>query len=218
MPSGILWLVKEIFNSNNSMQNHKSTMKNLSSSAFPFLARAATKVLLGLGLASGITTVLHAQGQIPNGTIGGSGSGPYVYSLTFSDAAGATSPIGSVWYAWVPGFFYLPGIPTSALAPVGWTATISSDSIQFVANSPANDITAGHSLSGFGYQASFSPAQLAAAPNSGISVAYSGGLFSDAGQTFTVQPATVPEPSAWPLLLSGVIVVWLVRHRKLRTV
>ena len=141
-----------------------------------------------------------------------------MYSLVFGDAAGASSPIGSVWYAWIPGFFYLPGTPTSAFAPLGWTATVSGASVQYVANSPADDITAGHSLSGFGYQATFSPAQLAAAANSGVSVAYSGGLFSDVGQTFTVQPAPTPEPASGTLLISGAVAIfWGIHKRKLRT-
>jgi len=62
---------------------------------------------------------------------------------------------------------------------------------------------AGQSLSGFGFQATFTPAQLAAAANSGVSDAYSGGLFSDAGQIFTVQPVAAPEPSGSLLMLSG---------------
>ena len=148
-------------------------MKILPLSDIASMSRVSNMFLLGLVLACGTPTFLQAQSQLPGGIIGGSGSGPYVYSLTFTDAAGATSPVGSIWYAWIPGFFYLPGTPTSAFAPAGWTATISGHSIQFVANSPANDITAGHSLSGFGYQASFSPAQLSAAPNSADSVAYS---------------------------------------------
>lgn len=163
--------------------------------------RAAKVHRLGLALLLTVAgaRAVHAQGELGGGTIAGSGAGPYTYSLVFSDAAGATSPIGSVWYAWVPGFFYLPGTPTSASAPTGWSATISGNSVQYVANSSANDIAPGNTLSGFGYQAGFSPTQLAAAPNSGKSVAYSGGLFSDGGNTFTVQ--AVPEPSAAFLLL-----------------
>ena len=149
----------------------------------------------------------HAQGQLGSGTVLGTGSGPsYTYDLTFSDAAGATSSIGSVWYAWVPGQFFLPSAPTTASAPAGWTATISSTSIQFVAGSSANYITAGSTRPGFSYTATFSPAQLAAAPNSGESVAYSAGLFSDAGNTFTV--VAVPEPSpALLLLISGLVLL-----------
>ena len=181
------------------------------------IAAAAGRILLGLILLAGTAASVNAQGQIASGTISASGSGPFTYDLSFSDAPTSTSPIGSVWYAWVPGFFYLPGVPTSASAPAGWTATISGASVQFTANSPANYITAGSSLSGFSYQAAFSPAQLAAAANSGRSDAYSAGLFSDAGNIFTVQVATVPEPSTLALLLCGTTGLCLAGRRRLRT-
>jgi hypothetical protein len=190
-------------------------MKNLTSSTFALSTKAAKRFLLGFLLAAGTVSLVHAQGQVASGTILGSGSGPYVYDLTLSDAPGATSPIGSVWYAWVPGSFYLPSTPTSASAPAGWTATIFNNSIQFVASGPADYIAAGQSLSGFSYQATFSPAQLAAAPNSGRSDAYSAGLFSDAGNIFIVQAA--PEPSGQILLLAGATTLWLIRRRKVRT-
>src|ERR1035438_9639397 len=86
---------------------------------------AAGRILLGLMLVSGTATSVHAQGQIASGTISGSGSGPYTYNLSFSNAPSATSPVGSVWYAWIPLHFYLPGPPTSPAAPSGWTATES---------------------------------------------------------------------------------------------
>ena len=133
------------------------------------ITTAAGRILLGLMLVAAAATSVHAQGQIASGLISGSGSGPFTYNLSFSDAPSSTSPVGSVWYAWIPGFFYLPAIPTSASAPAGWTATVSGRSVQFVANSPADAIAPGGSLSGFSYQAAFSPAQLAAAPNSGLS-------------------------------------------------
>lgn len=180
------------------------------------IATAAGRILLGLMLAIGTALSVHGQGQIASGTISGSGSGPsYTYSLSFSDAPSSTSPIGSVWYAWVPGSFYLPGTPASASAPAGWTATVDANSVRFFANSAANDIAAGSTLSGFDYQASFSPAELAAAANSGLSVAYSGGLFSDAGNLFTVQPVTVPEPSTLTLLVCGATGLYLIVRRRL---
>jgi hypothetical protein len=180
------------------------------------LVTTAGSIFLGLMLVAGTATSVHAQGQIASGLISSSGSGPFTYSLTFDNAPSATAPIGSVWYAWVPGLFYLPGTPTSASAPAGWTATIFGNSVQFVATSAADDIAAGSSLSGFTYEAAFSPAQLEAAPNSGVSVAYSGGLFSDSGNTFTVQFATVPEPSTVMLLMLGASGLWLVGRRRLR--
>jgi hypothetical protein len=171
-----------------------------------FRARCGT-VLISLMLAGATTGSVQAQGEMASGTLAATGSGPYAYDLTFSDAAGASSPIGSIWYAWVPGSFYLPGTPTSAAAPAGWTATISGHSVQYIASSAADYIQPGASLSGFSYQALFSPAELAAAPNSGVSVAYSGGLFSDAGNTFTV--TMVPEPSAGRLLMLGSVALAL---------
>jgi hypothetical protein len=228
IPSGIIFLSKKIgtfcvvphlipvgrFLISTNRTKKENTMKNISQSPFTCLTTATPRILLGLMLAFGTATFVHAQGQVASGTISSAGSGPYTYSLTFSDAAGATSPIGSVWYSWVPGLFFLPGDPTSASAPAGWTATIFNNSVQFVANSPANAITAGQSLSGFGYQATFSPAQLAAMANSGESDAYSGALFSDGGNIFVVQ--AVPEPSGQMLLLASVPILWLIR-RKLRT-
>jgi hypothetical protein len=188
------------------LENNRDAMKKNSPSN-----RTAKGILLGFALAIGMTVIAHAQGEIANGTITSSGSNPFTYNLTFSNGAGATSPIGSIWYAWIPGQFYLPGTPTGASAPAGWTATVFANSVQYLASSTANDIAPGQSLSGFGYQAQFSPAQLATAPNSGVSVAYSGGFFSDPGNTFTVQ--SVPEPSAQLLLLVGAAGCWLMRCR-----
>ena len=195
-------------------------MKNESQSTlarFTGLIITARGILPGLMLAVAATNSAYAQGQIASGVISGSGTGPYTYSLTFDNSPSATSPIGSVWYAWIPGQFYLPGTPTGASAPAGWTATISGASVQYVATSATYDIAPGSSLSGFGYQAAFSPAQLTAAPNSGRSVAYHAGLFSDSpGFTFDVQFSVVPEPSSVMLMMVGATGLWLVGRRQLR--
>lgn len=179
-------------------------MKIVSQPVFvrPVVIIQSTKTwLLGLMLAAGTAVSVRAQGELASGNVAGSGSGPYTYDLTFSNDASATSPIGSIWYAWIPGYFFLPDTPTGSSAPTGWTATIAANSIQFTADSPAYYLLAGQSLSGFSFQATFTPDQLAAAPDSGESVAYLAGLFSDSGDAFNVQP--VPEPSAWALLALG---------------
>lgn len=160
------------------------------------------KTILTLALTVVATASVLAQGDIPSGTISGSGSGPYTYDITFSDSASSTSPIGSIWYAWVPGQFFLPGTPSGASAPSGWTANIVANSIQFTANSAANDIPIGGSLSGFTYNASFSPSTLFGTANSGKSDAYMAGLETDAGEIFFVTQ-TVPEPSTLALLGIG---------------
>ncbi len=55
-----------------------------------------------------------------------------------------------------------------------------------------------------------------AAANSGESVAYSGGIESDGGETFTVTIQPVPEPSGQMLFLSSAAILWLIRSSKLR--
>jgi hypothetical protein len=194
-----------------------SIMNRVSRYIFVGLARrTARSILVGALLVSGVSTTVLAQGEIANGTVSSSGGGPYTYDLTFGAAANSLSPVGSIWYAWVPGFFYLPGAPIagSAHAPAGWTATIVGNSLQFAASSQASYIPIGSSLTGFSYQANFTPAQLAAAANSGRSVAYAGGIQSDSGYTFTVLPATVPEPSTVTLLMAGTAALLLVVRRR----
>jgi hypothetical protein len=170
-------------------------------------ARSQAAVAVLTLLLAGTALNTWAQGEMPSGTIFGSGSGPYTYSLSFADAAGATSPIGSVWYAWtaaVPPYFYLPMMPSTATPPTGWTANIDGNSIQFSATSSAYDIQPGHSLSGFSYTAAFTPAQLAGTANSGLSVAYSGAIEGSpdfSGVMFTV--SIVPEPGTLSLLTLG---------------
>lgn len=182
-------------------------------------SKTVAAVILSLFLA-GTALNARAQGEIPSGTIFGGGTGPYTYSLSFADAAGATSPIGSVWYAWtatVPPYFYLPAVPSSVSVPAGWSYAIQGNSIQFFATSSANDIQPGHSLSGFSYTASFSPSVLASTLYSGLSVAYSGGIEASPdfyGVEFTV--STVPEPATLGLLTVGAGFLAIVRRRHSR--
>ena len=159
----------------------------------------------------------HARAASPptaSGTISTTGTGAsYTYALTLNDAANSPSPIGSVWAAWLPGEFFLGSVPTSASAPTGWTSNIAGDSIQWTANSPAFDVPAGGSLSGFGFQTADSPSIVdgnsPAYPGTPTttSVAYHAGLFSDSGTTFVFTPAAVPEPVSLALLMPAALLL-----------
>jgi hypothetical protein len=172
-------------------------------SVFNFIPTRLLTGAMALALGGGLS--LQAQTINANGQVSGvlSSPGVYHYSLTIGEGLGTTTPIASIWYAWVPGVFYLPSVPTSASGPSGWTATVVANSIQFSANSPSDDIAPGTSRT-FDYFATFSPAQLAAAPNSGVSIAYAGAVdASSPSQLFTVQ--IVPEPSIAALGLIGLL-------------
>ncbi len=175
----------------------------------------AVKSILGYALVGGIALAARAQESATATLTPLSGSGPYTYALTLTDDG--TTPIGSVWYAWTPGFNYLPSVPSSATPETsGWTTTIigspGAASIQFVGGT-AHAIQPGQSAT-FDFTTADSPATLAGdsgATPIGTSVAYSGGLFSDAGHTFVV--TSTPEPSSYALL-AGTAGGWFVWRRR----
>ena len=209
--------------------NEKSQSETIVVSRPP--ARAATgfittaaKLLLGLLLAAGTAGSLEAQSILASGQLSAvaGGGGTWDYTLIISDSASATSPVGSFWYAWVPGQFYLPSNPSSASGPAGWTATPfpsgGTSSIQFVASAPADYIAPGSSLT-FQFVSTDSPTTLAgnAVPTYpttpiGTTVAYGAGLFSSPEETFVV--VSVPEPSTLALAMAGTFGLWVAGWRR----
>lgn len=165
---------------------------------------------------AGVATCVRAQGLVASGIVSGSGSGPYTYDLVFSNGVSATQPIRAIWYAGTTNSYYLPSTPISVFAPAGWNAALSGNgtqsSIQFTVNSGTSFIAAGSSLSGFGFQANFTPSELAAAPNGGLSWANSGSFFNGLSERFTVTGPAAPEPGAPILLVCGGAGLWLASH------
>jgi hypothetical protein len=177
----------------------------------------------------GVTAVLtqHASAAAPlaSGTVTTTGTGALnTYALTIKDSASSTTPIGSVWEAWIPGQFYMTSDPSNVTVPTGWTDNITPGgggfAIQFLASSSIYDVPVGGSLSGFSFQSPDSPANIDGTSTvvSGVptltSVAYEGGLFSDAGTTFAFAPASasVPEPTTLGLLAPAGL--WMLRRRR----
>ena len=174
------------------------------------------KLILNLLAAVGTASVASAQNESANGTVSGvPDGGSYDYTIILNNTSGSV-PIGSLWYSWTPTFppfFYLPSSPTSASAPSGWSYLLDGDSIQFSANSPANDLAPQQSIQ-FNYVASFTPSQLTG--DAGYSYVYSGGIEADPGAFVDIQTVPAPEPSALSLLTAGFLTLAFAGHRKLR--
>jgi hypothetical protein len=133
--------------------------------------------------------------------------GKYQYDLTLNDVG--TTTIGTFWFGWVPGLNFMSATPASVTSPAGWTDNLTTGpgtAIQWLAGS--NLLSPGGSLSGFSFQSTESPAQLAgfaAPPNQTFPVTtsfvYSGAPFSDTGYQFV--PSVVPLPDTVSLLGLG---------------
>ncbi len=123
-------------------------------------------------------------------------SNGYHYTLTFNDIG--TTNLGTFWFSWVPGQDYMPTSPTNISTPSSWTATITNSgqgdgyAILFQASSASAAVTPGKSLTGFAFDSTTTPQQMAGPsaffsnPPVLTSFAYTGMAFSDSGYEFVV--------------------------------
>jgi len=184
-------------------------------------AKSSLTLLITLAAASG--SLAQNGPELGTATLSGvQNAGLYDYTITLNNTG--TVPIGTFWYAWIPGQFYLPSNPSSVTAPTGWSFSTPSSggsySIEYTASSSLYDLAPGANLS-FEFASTDTPGTLAgdstAYPGTpiGTSFLYEAGAFSDAGKQFVVQ--SVPEPSAMSFLGAGFLVLAFAGHRKLRT-
>ncbi len=168
--------------------------------------------LLAIGLA---TSPARAAGISASAVITAKADGSdWDYAITLTNSSASTDPIGTFWFAWVPGKDFMPDMPTNAQAPAGWDvnaithgAAPDGYAIRWEASPVTNALAPGSSLSGFSFTSPDSPTTLM-----GISapyqipiltaVVYQGGPFQGATETFLVQFQSVPEPST--LVLGGI--------------
>ena len=148
---------------------------------------------------------INASGVISS-TAAGAG---FNYTINLTNASSSNAGIGTFWYSWVPGRDFLATSPTSVTPPPGWTDNIThmgpgdGFAIQFLANSPANDVQPGSSLQ-FSFTSADSPTSLNG--NSvffpgtpvGTAFVYPQGPFSDAGHQFVVTPSQTSTPTPTP--------------------
>jgi hypothetical protein len=190
------------------MQLHSQILKK----AFLLLALAGTTVS---AYASGIS----ASGTITDTVVS---PGVYDYSITLNNTG--TTNIGTFWFGWVPGAGFLSPAPTSVLSPTGWgeRQTNGNGAIQWTTTT--NPLDPGDSLTGFSFDSTETPAQLAldftgTGAGSGdpvlTSFVYIGAPLADPGDQFVV--AQTPEPGTLPLTMTGICltVVGLSRKRLL---
>lgn len=190
-------------------------------------ARAGFQILPGPTVSVGRLFVLtgviwafshcaRAQTINANGSISDVPSGlEFNYTITLNNTAGSTSPIETLWYAWVPGADFLPSSPITVQPPTGWTGTItgggSNDGYAIEFTTSTAPLNPGNSLL-FQFTSADTPAQLASdSPTHpgtpvGTSVLYAGAPFSPGpSASLLIQP--VPEPSSLGLLLIGGLLV-----------
>lgn len=146
------------------------------------------------------------------------GPNSYEYDLTLTDTG--STPIGTFWFAWIPGYDLLRSSPTSISSPPGWTGSaqheaIGVDSVQWV--NSASPLQPGHSLTGFKFDSPDTPAKISGVSSFfGLPVeesyVYIGAPETDPG--FALRAATiVPEPASL-VLLAGPAALLLRRNRR----
>ena len=189
-------------------------------------------LLLG-GLICAASPVLFASGIDATATYTDSlvSPGVFQYDLTLHNTG--TTTIGTFWFSWVPGDNFMPVSPTDITFPSGWQDVVTSGgpsdgfAIQWTALTAGNDLASGGSLTGFDFDSTLTPAELAGfasgEPSIPITTAtsYSGEPFSDAGVQFVATPATIsstPEPTTTLSMVLGFGLIILsssiVRRRK----
>ncbi len=144
------------------------------------------------------------------------GPSSYEYAMTLTNTG--TTPIGTFWFAWFPGYDLLPHAPSAIKSPAGWTGINAPDffgtaSAQWV--NTATPLQPGQALSGFKFDTIDDPTVIGGpspfGPPVGFSYVYIGAPQTDPGFPFT--PVTVtPEPTALTLLLAAP--AFLLRRRR----
>lgn len=158
-------------------------------------------------------------------TITAQQAGPNSWNYSMSLTNTGTTAIGSYWFAWIPGYDFLPSAPTSLSAPAGWTVTTPQDgfiqpywSIQWVNGS--TPLQPGQTLSGFNFTSPDSPTTVGGPSYLGapypvtLAYAYIGAPEFDPGTAFSA-PVTVvtPEPASLSMLV-GVPAMMMLRRRR----
>jgi len=141
------------------------------------------------------------------------GPNSYEYSLTLTNTG--TTPIGTYWFSWIPGYDLLPTAPTSIVSPPGWKGTdqregIGSGSVQWV--NTTTPLQPGKSLGGFIFDSPDAPSKISGTSFfAGLPVeqsfVYVGAPETDPGFNFVTTTVT-PEPASIGLLAASALLLF----------
>ena len=147
------------------------------------------------------------------------------YDITLHNT-GATN-IETFWFGWIPGYDYLPSLPTVTGTPTNWTTfienlpTTNRYSIEFYDTGTSNPVTPGNSSSAFQFTSPDSPTTLQGTGFIGLPNTYSY-IYSGPGEAgtlstiFQIPITTVPEPASIVLAsLGGLVGLLAWRRRRL---
>jgi len=160
--------------------------------------------------------------------------GEWQYSITLNNTG--TVPIGVYWFSWIPGAGFLSAKPTNVMSPSGWMDALSNSGAAIMWTASSSSLAAGGTMTGFSFDSSESPTQLAGTftgppPGTGDPVTTSyvytklpnpitiQSLTTDGTRIVTTAASTgtpgtgVPEPTTLGLLGLGLSGMFLSRRR-----
>ena len=85
--------------------------------------------------------------------------GEYQYNITLNNTG--TTPIGVYWFSRVPGAGFLSAMPTNVMSPSGWTDQLTNNGAAIMWMTSTNWLAGGGMLTGFSFDSTETPAELA---------------------------------------------------------
>ena len=110
--------------------------------------------------------------------------GEYQYNITLNNTG--AGPIGVYWLSWVPGAGFLSAKPTGVMSPSGWTDQLTNNGAAIMWTSGSSSLAGGGKLTGFSFDSTETPTQLAGTVM---------GMSSNAGDPITTSYVYAQLPS-----------------------